>query len=324
MVSTLAPDLKPAARTAVVFAYHNVGVRCLKVLLAQGVNVSLVLTHEDNPTETIWFESVAELCREHGIPYETPSALTGVRDGVDQADYWQARLASLAPDFIFSFYYRNMLPMTLLATAKHGAFNMHGSLLPTYRGRVPVNWAIVRGETRTGATLHHMVEKPDAGDIVAQQAVPILPDDTAHEVFNKVCLAAEITLDEVLPLVLTGRAPRLPNDLSKGSYFGGRKAEDGRIDPTQSAAHIYNLIRAVAPPYPGAYLDVEGKQRIWVDGAKPVRLVERLHQLNQEWTVSSGPDSGRSSQTAASLLHWQGEDYLRGADGAWLKLVLRA
>jgi methionyl-tRNA formyltransferase len=230
---------------AVVFAYHNVGVRCLKVLLARGVEIALVVTHEDNPAETIWFESVAALCREHGIPSITP-------DDPKSEDLF-TRVRSARPDFIFSFYYRHMLPVELLALATRGAYNMHGSLLPKYRGRVPVNWAVLRGETETGATLHEMAAKPDAGMIVAQTAVPILPDDTSYEVFGKVTVAAEQTLWNALPLMLAGRTPKLPNDLTKGSYFGGRKPEDGRIDWSQPAQTIYNLHRAVAPPYPGAW-----------------------------------------------------------------------
>ncbi len=294
------------------FAYHNVGVRCLKVLLAQGVEIALVLTHQDSPDENIWFESVADLCREHGIPFETPEYVSGEKGGVDHGALWVRRLTEIAPDFIFSFYYRNMLPMTLLNTARQGALNMHGSLLPQYRGRVPVNWAIVRGETRTGATLHYMVEKPDAGDIVAQQAVPILPDDSAHEVFGKVCVAAEIALYGVLPDLLAGTAPRRKNDLSQGAYFGGRKAEDGRIDVAQSSAQIYNLIRAVAPPYPGAYLELAGQPALWIDGAWPVRHAEIASLLEMQATRTVGP-----------LLRWQGHSYLRGSDGAWLKLLLR-
>lgn len=230
---------------AVVFAYHNVGVRCLKVLLARGVDVALVVTHEDNPAETIWFESVAAVCQEHGIPFITPA------DPATDALYETVRAAS--PEFIFSFYYRHMLPPRLLQLAPRGAFNMHGSLLPKYRGRVPVNWAVLRGETETGATLHEMAAKPDAGAIIAQTAVPILPDDTAYEVFGKLTVAAEQTLWRALPDLLAGRAPRLPNDLSQGSYFGGRKPEDGKIDWRQSAQTVYNLHRAVAPPYPGAW-----------------------------------------------------------------------
>ena len=104
---------------------------------------------------------------------------------------------------------------------------MHGSLLPRYRGRAPVNWAVLHGERETGATLHYMTEKPDAGDIVAQSAVPILPDDTAREVFDKVTVAAEIALDGVLPALIAGTAPRVPQDLAAGVYFGGRRPEDG-------------------------------------------------------------------------------------------------
>lgn len=244
---------------ALVFAYHNVGVRCLQVLLAGGVDVALVVTHEDDPNEKIWFGSVAGVAAEHGIPVITPAdpGQTGLHEAV----------RGVQPDFIFSFYYRHMLPPDLLALAPRGAYNMHGSLLPKYRGRVPTNWAVLNGETETGATLHEMSAKPDAGAIVAQTSVPILPDDTAQQVFDKVTVAAEQTLWRVLPALLAGAAPHLPNELSQGSYYGGRKPEDGRIDWTQSAERVYNLIRAVAPPYPGAFSDI-GDARFIVAGAR--------------------------------------------------------
>ncbi|MGV2291473.1 formyltransferase [Trinickia sp. YCB016] len=239
---------------AVVFAYHNVGVRCLQVLLARGVDVALVVTHEDSATENIWFGSVAAVAAEHGIPTITPAdpKSAELRDAVSRAK----------PDFIFSFYYRHMLPVDLLAIAARGAYNMHGSLLPKYRGRAPTNWAVLNGETETGATLHEMAAKPDAGAIIAQTPVPILPDDTAAQVFDKVTVAAEQTLWRVLPALVKGEAPHLPNDLAHGSYFGGRKPEDGRIDWSQSAQQVYNLIRAVAPPYPGAFTDIAGERFI--------------------------------------------------------------
>lgn len=245
-----------AAIKAVVFAYHNVGVRCLKVLLAHGVDVALVVTHVDNPNETIWFDSVAATAADHGIPVITP-------EDANTPEVFE-RVATLAPDFIFSFYYRQMLKPPLLALAGRGAYNMHGSLLPKYRGRVPVNWAVLHGERETGATLHRMVEKPDAGEIIAQQAVPILPDDTAKEVFDKVTLVAEICLDGVLPALIAGTAPHRPMDLAQGSYFGGRKPEDGRIDWTKPAREIHNLVRAVAPPYPGAFFDLPDGSRLVV------------------------------------------------------------
>ncbi|MCC7068880.1 MAG: formyltransferase [Burkholderiales bacterium] len=245
---------------AVVFAYHNVGVRCLRVLLDRGIEVPLVLTHEDAPGETIWYDSVASVCREHGIPHLT------VDDPNDAATV--RRIRALAPDFLFSFYYRKMLGAELLSIAPRGALNMHGSMLPKYRGRVPVNWAVLHGERETGASLHYMDIKPDAGDLVAQSAVPILADDTAHDVFQKVTVAAELTLYRALPQLVAGTAPRVPLDLAAGSYYSGRKPEDGRIDWTRPAREIANLVRAVAPPYPGAFTELAGK-RIIVARARP-------------------------------------------------------
>jgi methionyl-tRNA formyltransferase len=239
-------------KRAVVFAYHNVGVRCLKVLLAGGVDVALVVTHRDSATENIWFESVISVCQAEGIPCITPD------DATSPELLEQVKAAK--PDLMFSFYYRNMLPAALLDIAP--AYNMHGSLLPTFRGRAPVNWAVLHGATEIGATLHEMTAKPDAGAIVAQTAVPILPDDTAHEVFGKVTVAAEQTLWKVLPGLLAGTAPRIPNELDKGSYFGGRKPEDGRIDWSKDAQQVYNLHRAVAPPYPGAFTDTGGHRYV--------------------------------------------------------------
>ena len=237
--------------TAVVFAYHDVGVKCLSVLLAHKVDVALVVTHDDNPAETIWFDSVARLAAAHRLPTIAP-ADPNTPDVV-------GRISAQQPDFMFSFYYRNMLRPALLAVPRRGALNMHGSLLPKYRGRVPVNWAVIRGETETGATLHYMTGKPDAGDIVAQQAVPILPDDTAGEVFHKVAAAAAAVLDRTLPELIAGTAPRTPQDLAQGGYFGGRKPADGRIDWRCSASAVHNLVRGVAPPYPGAFTMLAGK-----------------------------------------------------------------
>ena len=238
--------------SAVVFAYHDVGVRCLSVLLAHGVHVPLVVTHRDDPHENIWFASVEKLARDHDIEVATPDD--------PNTPQFVARLAEISPDFIFSFYYRFMLKPAVLATAMRGAYNMHGSLLPKYRGRVPVNWAVLRGEDTTGATLHEMAEKPDAGGIVDQFPVPILPDDRAIDVFRKVTVAAELLLDRSLAAVLDGMARAQPQDLSQGSYFGGRKPEDGRIDWRRGAREIHNLVRAVAPPYPGAFTMLGGQR----------------------------------------------------------------
>ena len=239
---------------AVVFAYHDVGVNCLKALLIAGIQVDLVVTHQDDPNENVWFGSVAKLCNEKNIPYITPNA--------NELENLIPRFQELAPDYIFSFYYRFMIPEQILKCAKIAALNMHGSLLPKYRGRAPVNWAILHGETETGATLHVMEAKPDAGDIVGQAAVSIGPDETATDVFGKVSQAAVTVIERVLPSLIQGNIPRKPNELQKGSYFGGRKPADGQIHWNQTAKQVHDLVRAVAPPYPGAFADYGNKTMI--------------------------------------------------------------
>ncbi|AJE04090.1 formyltransferase [Geobacter pickeringii] len=237
----------------VVCAYHNVGYRCLEELLKQGAEVALVFTHEDSPTEEIWFQSVRELAERHGIPYLT----TDINEPVNVA-----KVRELAPDFLFSFYYRNMIKPEVLEIPRRGALNLHGSWLPQYRGRVPVNWAVINGETETGATLHHMVTKPDAGDIVDREKVAIAFTDTAFDVFTKVTEAAVTVIARSYPLLTAGTAPRIPMDLAEGSYFGGRRPADGLIDWTKSAVQVYNLIRGVTHPYPGAFTYLDGKKVI--------------------------------------------------------------
>lgn len=258
---------------AVVFAYHDVGVHCLKVLIDAGIQIDLVVTHQDDPNENVWFGNVAQLCQEKQIPYITPTA--------NELTTLAPNIAALSPDYIFSFYYRHMIPAAILACARIAALNMHGSLLPKYRGRAPVNWAILHGETQTGATLHVMEVKPDAGDIVGQASVSIGPDETATEVFKKVTQAAVTVIQEALPELMKGNVPRKPNELSKGSYFGGRKPADGQIHWDQTAKQVHDLVRAVAPPYPGAFTDHQGKRMIVaktsLDTAKPAKLdLQRL------------------------------------------------
>lgn len=237
----------------VVCAYHNVGYRCIVELLRQGAQISLIFTHEDSATEQIWFSSVCELAQANKIPYLTSS--------INEPENIE-KVRQIGPDFLLSFYYRNMIKPELLEIPTRGALNLHGSYLPKYRGRVPVNWAVINGETETGATLHYMVAKPDAGDIVDQEKVAIAFTDTAHDVFGKVNEAAVTVLRRAWPRLVDGTAGSIPMDLAAGSYFGGRKPEDGRIDWHKSAVEIYNLIRGVTHPYPGAFAELNGKKVI--------------------------------------------------------------
>lgn len=244
----------------IVCAYHNVGYHCIEELLRQGAEITLIFTHEDSPGEEIWFRSVRELAAQNGIPY-----LTGDISLPENVE----KIRAIAPDFIFSFYYRNMIRPEVLEIPKHGALNLHGSYLPKYRGRVPVNWAVINGETETGATLHYMVEKPDAGDIVDQEKVAIEFTDTAYDVFVKVTGAAVTVIGRAWPLLCAGKADRIPMDLKSGNYCSGRKPGDGLIDWNSSAVDIYNLIRGVTHPYPGAF-SVNGGRKVIIWKARPM------------------------------------------------------
>jgi len=266
----------------VAFAYSEVGYCCLDVLRSTGVDVAWVITHRDDPEELRWYRSVADLGRRSGLKvteYESLSATECLR-----------ALRSIGPDFLFSFYCRRMLAPALLACARQGALNMHGSLLPQYRGRAPVNWAIVNGESKTGASLHYMTEKPDAGDLVDQEAVEIGVDDTALDVSIKVAGAARRVLERSLPGLLAGTAPRLQLDLTRGSYFGGRSPADGEIDASRPAWQIHNLVRAVAPPFPGAFAYVDGR---------------RLELLGSQWRnePSERPEQAPRLYVSGDRLH---------------------
>lgn len=253
---------------AVVFAYHNMGITGLVAVRSARFDIAAVFSHRDDPGENRWFSSVVAWAEKQRIDVYCP-------DDTNQTE-WVEKIKLLAPDVIFSFYYRHLLSEEILKIPPAGAYNLHGSLLPAYRGRCPVNWVLIHGEKQTGVTLHHMTVKADAGDIVAQRAVDIEFADTALTLFAKLSRNAAILLDETLPLILAGTAPRIPQDWARGSYFGERRPEDGRIDWHKPAADIYNLIRAVTVPYPGAFTSLPGGGNMIIWWASP-EIEECVH-----------------------------------------------
>src|SRR5437870_747628 len=242
-------------------AYQDIGYVCLDELLALRAEVALVVTHPDSAHESIWFRSVAERARQAGLPVLLPPSVN--------APDVVAAISRAAPDFLLSFYFREILRPEVLALVRRGALNLHGSLLPRYRGRCPVNWVLVNGERETGVTLHYMEPRPDRGDIVAQRTVAITDDDTALTLNRKLGDAAGVLLRETYPLLVAGTAPRRPQDDSVASYFGGRRPDDGRIAWRWPARRIYDLVRAVTVPYPGAFTSWRG-ERLLVWWARPL------------------------------------------------------
>jgi methionyl-tRNA formyltransferase len=301
--------------------YHNVGYFCLKALIDMcrdlGDDIAAVVTHADNPNENIWFASVRDLAFDHYLPVYQPE---------DPNDpLFVEVMRRLEPDFLFSCYYRHMLKKPLLDLPKQGALNLHGSLLPKYRGRVPVNWVLVHDETETGVTLHYMEPKADRGDMVAQKRVPITSKDTAHTLFARITVAAEELMRDTYPLLRTGRAPRMPQDHSQASYFGGRRPEDGRINWTKPAPAIYNLVRAVTHPYPGAFTLMDGRKLyIWwgrplAEPVSPAAVPGQIvaHIPGEGLLVATG-----NGQFLIEQAQWEGEpEFLGPVVATWKHLV---
>jgi len=241
----------------VLFAYHEMGYACMEALLKMGAQIAALFTHRDDTHEEIWWRSCAELAARHGVPVHIDESIEAVA----------ATIGALKPSIIYSFSYRHLIPESVLELAPIGAFNLHPSLLPAYRGRAPVNWVLVNGERETGVTLHHMVARADAGDIVGQRAVSIDDSDNALTLYRKLVPLGVELIDELHPKIVAGNAPRRKMEITKGSYFGRRKPEDGRIDWRWPARRIFNLVRAVTHPYPGAFCFV-GTRKLLVWEAK--------------------------------------------------------
>jgi len=272
----------------IVFAYHDIGIVGLEALMLEKFDIQAIFSHPDDPEENIWFGSVADWAKKNQIPVFCPKNVN--------APEWIEMIHQTSPEVIFSFYYRNLLNRDVFMIPSAGSFNLHGSLLPAYRGRCPVNWVLVNGEERTGVTLHHIVEAPDAGDIVGQKEVPIKFEDTAYTLYQKLCVKAKELLEEVLPHIKRGTAPRIAQNLKQGSYYGGRRSEDGRIDWSWPVMQIYNLVRAVTDPYPGAFSHLsEGEQLlIW-------------------WAL---PEKGSVSKSPMGTLEFENRNaFIRASDG---------
>ncbi len=276
------------------------GCAALNVLLEKGITVPAVFTHRDDPGENRWFASLAEQAEKAGIPVYCPENIN--------TPEWVEFLQNLRPAILLSCYYRNMIRQEILDIPSIAAVNLHGSLLPRYRGRCPVNWQLIHGERTSGVTLHHMVIKADAGDIIAQKEVPVEQTDTAVDLFRKLELAAVDVLGEYIPRLLDGTAPRTPQDHSRASYFGGRTPDDGKISWDWSAEQIYNLVRAVTWPYPGAFFETDGRKfMVW--SARPLEQGASSRYL-QELDADAAPgtviavnrDDGAVVNTGSGLI----------------------
>lgn len=236
----------------VVLAYHSMGCIGIEELLNNDFEIAAIFTHKDDSNENLWFDSVEKFAKKKKIPVFSPENIN--------EEIWIKKIQEINPEIIFSFYYRNIICKDILDIPTNGCINLHGSLLPKYRGRAPINWAIINGETETGVTLHYMTTKPDDGDIINQIGIKIEYDDTAKSLFDKALTAANILLKTTLPEIKKGTSERTPQDNIIASYYHGRTPEDGLIDWNKSSTEIRNLVRGVTSPYPGAFSFLNGEK----------------------------------------------------------------
>ena len=237
------------------FGFSDVGYRCLKYMLDEGYNVVGVFTHDTDPHEAHWFKTPESLAKENFIPVFKPQTL--------KTEKWYRKVKYMQPDLILSLYYRNIIPEEIFSRAKLGAYNMHGSYLPAYRGRAPLNWAIINGESYGGVSLHVLEKKFDTGAAVDQEKVEFGENEYVGDIQPRISDAALRVFTRSLESLLDGTPKTVPQDLSKVSYFGKRTPEDGRIDFSKTAREVFNLIRGVSKPFPGAFADIGGKKTIF-------------------------------------------------------------
>jgi len=238
----------------VFFGNHDVGIATLS-MLAQHTNVVGVVAHPNDPEEGIRYASLFDFASTINL---------NVTRGKAKDSAVMEFVKALDPDLVWVTDYRYILPSILYSKAKFGAINLHPSLLPKYRGRASVNWAILNGETEIGLTAHFIDEGVDTGDIITQLKISIDKDqDVGNALAALMPKYCEMTKD-VLSFFASGDIPRRPQEHTKSSYFPARKPEDGRIHWCQSAETVLNLIRAVARPYPGAFCESQyGRIFIW-------------------------------------------------------------
>ncbi len=236
------------------FVYNNPGCDSVRFLAGRGEKIVGVVTHRDQPSETKYFDSVAQVATDFGLRVFLPRN--------PNARVFIERLRNLRPDIILSVFFRRILSSEVLALAPLGAFNIHASLLPHYRGRCPLNWVLINGEKETGATLHVMTEEVDAGDIIASRRVSIEPEDDASTLLPKIRSAAQRVLEEEWETLKRGTWVGYPQDHTTATCFPGRTPADGLINWDLPSQVIKNLIRGVTYPFPGAFTWLGGTRMI--------------------------------------------------------------
>ncbi len=233
---------------------------CLDALVRAGVDVIAVLGLDESlATQVSDYASLRPLAATAGVPFKSFFRVADPEV--------ESFMRKHDPDLIWVIGLSQIVPPNLIRIARHGAVGFHPTMLPRGRGRAPVAWTILLGEP-AAVNLFYLTDEPDAGDIIVQREVPVLPDDYSEDLIVRTNSALAEAILDLAPLIKAGTLPRTPQDHSRASYYPKRTAADGLIDWSKTSADVYRLIRAAGRPYPGAFSYL-GAHKVTVWRARP-------------------------------------------------------
>ena len=281
----------------------------LQMLIDRGETVCAVFTQPDKPKgrgHKLQAPPVKELALSYNIPVYQPATL---RD-----EEPQRLLADLAPELIVVAAYGKLLPKAVLDLPKYGCINVHGSLLPKYRGAVPIQWAVINGEQTTGVTTMYMGEGMDTGDMLLKAETPIGPEETAGELFDRLMVLGAELLGETLDALAAGTLQRIPQDEAQATKAPMLSKELSKLDFHRPAAELHNLIRGLNP-WPCAVAELDGKRlkllasKVVEESGAPGEVIEREDGM----VVFCGKGALRITELQTETgKRMGGAEYLRG------------
>ena len=265
-------------------AYFGDGIwatRCLQRLVDEGHQIQAVILRR-NPSD----ESLEEFSRQIGVPIRVP-------EKVNEPEFVEW-VRSLHPDLNISMSYDQILRRPIIQTASLGFINCHAGNLPYYRGRNVINWAIINNEKELGLTIHYVNERIDSGDIILQRSLPIEWEDTYGTMLEKAQLAFPDLLAEAVSLLERNQVDRKAQVHCEGTYFSQRVPGDEWIGWCNTSLNIYNKIRAITHPGPGARTMLSGRTLVI-------------------WRASYDPNWPKYLATPGEVVR------IAGAKGVWVK-----
>lgn len=246
----------------IIMGYHNDALKVAAMLIARKFKhevVAIILPANRPYTK---FKPLIELAKSNNIPYFIPRLLNNEKT--------LKKIKDLNPDVIFSVSYTKMIPRQIYQFPRYGCINFHESLLPKHRGSHPLNWVILNGEKETGVTAHYVTDKLDAGDIIMQGKVKIKLDDNIVSLEEKTSDLTVKIADKIISKIEQGKSlQRYPQDESLATVSCPRHPEDGKIFWNWKREKIYNYVRGLTYPWPGAFT-IQGKCKITLWKTKPV------------------------------------------------------